>query len=281
MRGKTRGFFEDTGIILLLISSIYGAYYLYDNATNDSSILLESNQLVKQDFDKVEILEKSFLDKSFITVKNIFDDVIPLFKDEEAKISLAKNDTETLKAIDKKALLTLKNEEESPKIEEKIILTEKDAESVKIEEQNIPFSVKEEDSAQIREEINPIVENVIIEKETPIVVKIKEETTIVEPQNIKNEKNVDKNALRNFLRKLKFDIASNIEKNEFYDSNESQKLKLRITVLKDGNYEALHFVNGNKELFDKNKKNILKVFPLEISDSIVNDFPRYVRISIK
>ena len=281
MQGKTRSFFEDTGIILLLISSIYGAYYLYDNATNDSSILLESNQSIKQDFDKVGIVEKSFLEKSFITVQNIFDDVIPLFKDEEVKISLAKNDTETLKAIDKKTLLTIKNEEESPKIEEKIILTEKDAESVKIVEQNIPFSVKEEDSAQIREEINPIVENVITEKETPIVVKIKEETTIAEPQNIKNEKNVDKNALRNFLRKLKFDIASNIEKNEVNDSSESQKLKLRITVLKDGNYEALHFVNGNKELFDKNKKNILKVFPLQISDSIVNDFPRYVRISIK
>ena len=282
MQGKTRGFFEDTAIILVFAGTIYGAYYLYNNSSNDSIILPQSVQLDAKDPNIELSEEKNFFDRNIILVKNIFDDLLPLFLSKK----------EDLKIIEKKI---------SPVIEEKPYIMEKETPSEvkdsKTIEEKIPLVIEEKPYVIEKEttpEIKEIVESQIKEEKTPLVIEekpyvIEKETTpeikeIVESQiieEIKNKKIVDKNALRVFLRQLKFDIASNIDKSDAQNSNESQKLKIRITVLKDGNYERLHFVDGNKKLFDKHKENILKVLPLNISDSIVAEFPRYVRISIK
>lgn len=278
MRGKTRGFFEDTVIILVFSGTIYGAYYLYDNASNGSVLLAESVNLEKKEIEK-----NNFFERNYTLVKNIFDEILPLFKDEVT--------VKNAYLLDEKISGTVERVDETAILEEKFSLVKKDTEEVKIIEEKTPLLVEDiEESHKIEEKISSVVkdeektqiiEDQILEKEIPLVVKTTEESKIVKSQDIKNEKNVDKNALRIFLRQLKFDIASNIDKTYSFNSNESQKLKIRITVLKDGNYEGLHFVDGNKKLFDKNKENILKVFPLNISDSIINEFPRYVRISIK
>ena len=125
----------------------------------------------------------------------------------------------------------------------------------------------------IEENIIPasIVENKIIKEVPPIVDKIE----------IKKEKNVDLVKLRTFLRDLKFKIATNIVKRDDLNESISQKLKIRVTVLKDGNYEELTFVNGDEKLFEINKENIINVFPVQIDEKIKDDFPRYVRIGIK
>lgn len=270
MQGKTKGFFEDTAIILVFTGTIYGAYYLYNNTSNDSVILSESVQLEKKDLNIELSEEKSFFDKNFILLKNMFTDLFPLFKDQEK---------------DEMIPIIVKRVKETPIIEEKVSLIKNDIEALKISEQRTPLLVSKMEKNQIKKEkTDSIVENEEVEitvKETPPILKYTEKVKIVELNDGKNKKNVDKSDLRVFLRQLKFDIASNIDKSDAQNSDESQKLKIRITVLKDGNYERLHFVDGNKKLFDKNKENILKVFPLNISDSIVSEFPRYVRISIK
>ena len=101
---------------------------------------------------------------------------------------------------------------------------------------------------------------------------------------IKAKKQITKNndlpILRKFLRQLKFNIASKIVNNNL-DLNDAKMLKIRITLLPDGNYEQLTFVSGNKQLFETNKVNILKVFPVEMKEEIKDHFPRYVRVSIK
>jgi len=205
MQGKTKGFFEDTGIILVLAASIYSGYYIYteffSNTENSSKIL------VIEDINKV---------KNDLNVEN--------------------NNTVILPTI-------------------------------------IPDKIKET-PVEIFEEKEKIIipEKTIIKK-------------IVPSSEIKPKKKITKNnnlpVLRKFLRKLKFNIASKIVKYDDLDISKTKMLKIRITLLPNGNYEQLAFVSGDKKLFEKNKENILKVFPVEMKEEIKSHFPRYVRVSIK
>ena len=52
----------------------------------------------------------------------------------------------------------------------------------------------------------------------------------------------------------------------------SHELKIRITVLKDGSYEDLRFVDGDKQLFEMNQSNIVRVFPLDIDEKFKMNF---------
>ena len=145
--------------------------------------------------------------------------------------------------------------------------------------------------------IEKIVEQVIIEpiekqelKEKEIKTEIQSPKIMKKPlppiiekkeKEVKKEKNVDLTILKTFLRNIKFSIASNIVKRDDINATVSQELKLRVTVLKDGSFEDLLFVDGDKQLFEMNKENILKVFPVYIDNKIKDEFPRYIRISIK
>ena len=132
----------------------------------------------------------------------------------------------------------------------------------------------------IKEATEVIAENTI--SDTVVKNKIIDEVpAIVDKIETKKEKNVDLGKLRTFLRDLKFKIATNIVKRDDLNESISQKLKIRVTVLKDGNYEELTFVNGDEKLFEMNKENIINIFPVQIDEKIKDDFPRYVRISIK
>jgi len=205
MQGKTKGFFEDTGIILVLAASIYCGYYIYteffSNTENSSELFITENiNEVKKD------------------------------------LNLENNDTVILSTV------PTTNIKEVPEIdlEEKKTIT--------------------------------IQEKTIIKKVLPnLEIKAKKQIT----------KNNDLPILRKFLRQLKFNIASKIVNNNDLDLNDAKMLKIRITLLPDGNYEQLTFVSGNKQLFETNKANILKVFPVEMKEEIKDHFPRYVRVSIK
>jgi len=205
MQGKTKGFFEDTGIILVLAASIYCGYYIYteffSNTENSSELFITENiNEVKKD------------------------------------LNLENNDTVILSTV------PTTNIKEVPEIdlEEKKTIT--------------------------------IQDKTIIKKVLPnLEIKAKKQIT----------KNNDLPILRKFLRQLKFNIASKIVNNNDLYLNDAKMLKIRITLLPDGNYEQLTFVSGNKQLFETNKANILKVFPVEMKEEIKDHFPRYVRVSIK
>jgi len=172
------------------------------------------------------------------------------FFDETVKSS---NITE----LKEKKVLNIIDSNESNNVEKILTIKQPIKETIEVIEENIiPAS---------------IVENKIIKEVPPIVDKIE----------IKKEKNVDLVKLRTFLRDLKFKIATNIVKRDDLNESISQKLKIRVTVLKDGNYEELTFVNGDEKLFEMNKENIINIFPVQIDEKIKDDFPRYVRISIK
>ncbi|RLA83815.1 MAG: hypothetical protein DRG78_03280 [Epsilonproteobacteria bacterium] len=117
----------------------------------------------------------------------------------------------------------------------------------------------------------------IIDKE--IVVK---KTIIKEEIIVKKEKNVDLKLLRSFLIETQYKIRNNIVyPSDTNKTKENLFIKVKVTILKDGSYEQLKFVDGDKEMFESNKENILKVFPLVIDKKISDDFPRYFRMTIK
>jgi len=126
------------------------------------------------------------------------------------------------------------------------------------------------------------LENQKVKKTTQEKIK-KEDKQIVnkqiDPQRIANlVKNVDLKVLKSFLKDIKLKVNDVIQ---FDDTNSSKNiLHLRVTVLKDGSFEQLKLIDGNKELFDNNKNNIESIFPLQIDEKIIQDFPRYVRIKI-
>ena len=145
---------------------------------------------------------------------------------------------------------------------------------VKIEKKELPKSIiikKEVEKPKVK--ITKLVEV----KDIKQIIKEQPKKKVV-----KKEKNVDLKLLRSFLIETQFKIRQNI----IYptDTNETVQdrfLKIKITILKDGNYEQLKFVDGDKDIFDLNKENILKVFPLVIDEKIADDFPRYFRMNIK
>lgn len=226
MQGKTKSFFEDTSIVLVLAVIIIVGYTFYDN---DS---LETNS------DTNTYFTTNNIDKFFTEIKK-------------------------LPALIETLLIQEKNDSISASIEnnETIILTD-----VPIDlNTTIPF---------IEAEIKPKKE---IEAEKKVILEekvINEEKTIV-------EKNIDLKMLKVFLKNLEIQLIQSIVENPDVNSTKSQNLRFRITLLKDGNYEQLTFVNGNKELFESNKENILKNFPIDIDDKIKDEFPRYIRINLK
>ncbi|MEA2017450.1 MAG: hypothetical protein U9N59_03285 [Campylobacterota bacterium] len=126
-----------------------------------------------------------------------------------------------------------------------------------------------------------VEEKKVIEKEPEIVVEEIDEVVQKKESIVKDEKNVDLKMLRAFLIETQYKIRKNIIYPEDTNGTKQDRfMRLKITILKDGSYEQLRFVEGNKEIFDLNKENILNLFPLVIDEKISGDFPRYFRMKI-
>lgn len=135
--------------------------------------------------------------------------------------------------------------------------------------------------------INKVEDNISVVKnikKTEIIIKDKNEKKDIKNTKIleKKVKSVDLRVLRAFLIDTQNKVRNNIRYN--IDDNGTiikKDLNFKVTILKDGGYEQLTFVDGDLDLFEKNRENILKIFPLKITDNISDDFPRYFRVKIK
>ena len=175
--------------------------------------------------------------------------------------------------------------------------------SNEIEEENIPTAIEktlEPDTKKV-EEIKPVIEEIKEEPkkiESPILEPKKEEliqTQIVEPKAKIEQKEVQKPTIttsseeldekakvEEFYKTIRDKINANITKN--VDKNLSRNgeyANIKLTILKDGRYEQLIFVDGDKEYFNLFKPSIIEVFPIKIDDSLKNSFPRYFRMKIE
>ncbi len=154
-------------------------------------------------------------------------------------------------------------------VQEKVILEE---ETISQKEEVIVQEINTSTEENISIEIEPIKENIIKQK------TISQKEIIIQKAK---KQFVNKETLNNFLKTVKKQINSKMIIDDKIDITiQKDYLKIRITILKDGNYEELKYMEGNKILFDINKQNILKVFPVSIKEEIQDQFPRYIRHTI-
>ncbi|NCB11244.1 MAG: hypothetical protein EOM78_06395 [Erysipelotrichia bacterium] len=92
----------------------------------------------------------------------------------------------------------------------------------------------------------------------------------------------EKAKIEKFYQSIREKIYSNIEKNVDKSALKSGEfINIRVTILKDGKIEQLTLTEGRKEYFELTKPSIYKSFPVQIDESIKNNFPRYFRMKIE
>lgn len=223
MKGRTRSFFEDVFVLLIILGVFVTGYYLFFSEEE------KKQQTIATSVTKVENEESAIIHKETLVEK------------EQEEIIEQNNYLED----QKEATLDPKKED---KEKQQVPLQEETTEKI------------DQKDTQGDEEIS---------------------TTKVDPNRIAHlVKNVDLQLLKKFKEDIKQAMKDSIVLDETRDIEE-QNFSIRVTVLKNGEYEQLTFRGGDQVTFEQNQANILKVFPLEIDPKIVQDFPRYLRYTFK
>lgn len=202
---------------------------------------------------------------------------------EEVKIQEEKATTEkrveinnSKESVDNeiKVLNGIKDESNnSEKVEEKIV------ELPKVE----PLQKEQIEDLGKNNETLPI-ERKIEEKIEPIKVEpLKIEKNTTETINTQTTQDLDDKAkIEAFYSTIREKIYANIDKN--VDKSlikNGEFVNIKLTILKDGNYEQLTFIEGNKEYFELFRSSIKEAYPVKIDDSLKSNFPRYFRMKIE
>lgn len=233
MRGKTKSFFEDTFILLIVAVLIYGIY----------SFLFSSEEVKVQE------------------AKTIVEKEVELNVNKEPVI----NEIKVLNGIKDGSSNSEKIEEkvvELPKVEP---IQKEQVEDLNKNNETLPIERK------IEEKIEPAkVEPLKIEKNTTEAIKT---TTQDSDEKIKVE------AFYSTIReKIYANIDRNVDKSLIKNG---EFVNIKLTILKDGSYEQLTLVEGNKEYFELFRSSIKEAYPVRIDDSLRNSFPRYFRMKIE
>jgi hypothetical protein len=92
----------------------------------------------------------------------------------------------------------------------------------------------------------------------------------------------DKAKIDAFYKTIKEQILSNVRKN--VDSNlvkQGDFINVRLTILKDGRYEQLTYIEGNKDYLELIRPSLSQAFPVNIDNSLKANFPRYFRMKVE
>lgn len=285
MKRRTKNFVEDILIILSIFFILYLIYFFafkQDDELSLESIKNETKvEIVTQE--KEIVSESSFLKKVYEEIKEkIFQDTN---EDETSSIKQVEKKEESIKNIhlSQRAEILSKQDERVRELSVKEqISDEPNIEVVKQEE------IKDSSSEKVEEKLE---EKATIEEKTTIEEK-KEEQTEQAPletkvyEEIKTDENSDEahNDIGNideFFYRFDKKVYSNIDRS--FDKTSFKRgefLNIRVTILKDGSYEQLTFLNGNSEYFNKIKPQIEQMFPLNIEENLKGHFPRYYRMKI-
>jgi hypothetical protein len=227
LRAKTRSFFEDTFILVVIAVLIYLAYSFFFSSDEKEEIVEDNKTTIEQ---KVEALIHEKLLNNVVTKEEIKKD-------------------ETI------------------------------SEQVDTSNQNLPQEAqtqREKIEEVINNKDNPAIEETIEQIKEP-------EKNVVEIEEKPEVQVIDEKAkVALFNQSIEEKIYSNIEKNVDKNLIKSDDFtNVRLTILKDGNYEQLTFVDGEKKYFNLIKSSIIQSFPVEIDKSIQNNFPRYFRMKVQ
>jgi hypothetical protein len=231
LRAKTKSFFEDTFLLLIIAVLIYLAYSFFFSSDEKTEIVEDNKTTIEK---KVEALihEK-------------------LFNKDEIK----KDET----------------------ISEQVDTTEKNLpQETLTQREQIEEVINTKDSPAIEETIEPIKET------SETLATVKEDKTVLSEEKPAVELSDEKAKMVLFNQSIEQKIYSIIERN--VDKNLIKNYdyaNIRLTILKDGTYEQLTFIDGNKNYFNLVKSSISQAFPVEMDSSLKNNFPRYFRMKIQ
>ena len=214
---------------------------------------------------------KSFLEDVFIlfVVGILIFAIYSIFFSSDEKVESENNKIFTEKNIEEapKEIVDEKQIEDELEKKEDEVISQSSKEIVEtdlIPENKIVPETSKEDS--IKKEI---IEPKVIESSKPVVETNSDSTTNLTDEKAKIEA---------FYQTIREKINSNIDKSAL---KRGEYINIRLTLLKDGRYEQLTFMDGNKEYFELVKSSIYKAFPVVMPNEIKNNFPRYFRMKIE
>ncbi|MCT7432980.1 hypothetical protein N5T66_06755 [Aliarcobacter cryaerophilus] len=305
MKRRTKNFVEDILIIIGVLFILYLIYFFVFSKDNDLSFetaTKESKVEIETKDSKVFVSEDGFLSKIYEDIKNNF------FQDKNEEVLTAKVEDENKEESTKNIYLSqraeiLSKQEERVKDVNTQEQTTKNEENISTDNTNSEALKQEEIKDKVVENIvEQRVENKLAteQKNEEPVQQIKDndhkdETILLEPkttletktlEDVKTDENSEEvhhevSNIDDFFDRFEKKVYSNIDRN--FDKTTFKRgefVNIRVTILKDGSYEQLTFLNGNSDYFNKVKPQIEEIFPLKIEENLKSHFPRYYRMKI-
>ena len=312
MKRRTKNFVEDILIVIGVFFILYLIYFFVFSKDNDLSLetaTKETKVEVETKDSKLFVSENGFLSKIYEDIKN------KLFSDNNDELLIVKKVEDENKEESTKNIYLTQRAEILSKQEERVKedlntqeQTIKSEENISTDNTNIE-ALKQED---IKDKVveNKVVENIdeqrvenklaTEQKHEESVDQIKDndhkdETILLEPkttletktlEDVKTDENSEEvhhetSNIDDFFDRFEKKVYSNID--IIFDKTTFKRgefVNIRVTILKDGSYEQLTFLNGNSDYFNKVKPQIEEIFPLKIEENLKSHFPRYYRMKI-
>ena len=308
MKRRTKNFVEDILIVIGVFFILYLIYFFVFSKDNDLSLetaTKETKVEIETKDSKVFVSENGFLSKIYEDIKN------KLFSDNNDELLIVKKVEDENKEESTKNIYLTQRAEILSKQEERVKedlntqqeQTTKNEENISTENRNIEALKQEEIKDKVVENVvEQRVENKLAteQKHEEPVQEIKDndhkdETILLEPkttletktlEDVKTDENSEEvnhevSNIDDFFDRFEKKVYSNIDRN--FDKTTFKRgefVNIRVTILKDGSYEQLTFLNGNSDYFNKVKPQIEEIFPLKIEENLKSHFPRYYRMKI-
>lgn len=307
MKRRTKNFVEDILIIIGVLFILYLIYFFVFSKDNDLSFETakkESKVEVETKDSKVFVSENGFLSQIYEDIKNkLFADNNELLTIKKVEEENKEDNTKNIYLSQRAEILSKQEERVKEDLNTQQEQTTKNEENISTENRNIE-ALKQEDIKDkvVENVVEQRVENRLAteQKNEEPVQQIKDndhkdETILLEPkttletktlEDVKTDENSEEvhhevSNIDDFFDRFEKKVYSNIDRN--FDKTTFKRgefVNIRVTILKDGSYEQLTFLNGNSDYFNKVKPQIEEIFPLKIEENLKSHFPRYYRMKI-
>lgn len=307
MKRRTKNFVEDILIIIGVLFILYLIYFFVFSKDNDLSFetaTKETKVEMETKDSKVFVSENGFLSQIYEDIKNkLFADNNELLTIKKVEEENKEDNTKNIYLSQRAEILSKQEERVKEDLNTQQEQTTKNEENISTENRNIEALKQEEIKDKVVENVvEQRVENKLAteQKNEEPVQQIKDndhkdETILLEPkttletktlEDVKTDENSEEahhevSNIDDFFDRFEKKVYSNIDRN--FDKTTFKRgefVNIRVTILKDGSYEQLTFLNGNNDYFNKVKPQIEEIFPLKIEENLKSHFPRYYRMKI-
>ena len=307
MKRRTKNFVEDILIIIGVLFILYLIYFFVFSKDNDLSFetaTKETKVEMETKDSKLFVSENGFLSQIYEDIKNkLFADNNELLTIKKVEEENKEDNTKNIYLSQRAEILSKQEERVKEDLNTQQEQTTKNEENISTENRNIEALKQEEIKDKVVENVvEQRVENKLAteQKNEEPVQQIKDndhkdETILLEPkttletktlEDVKTDENSEEvhhevSNIDEFFDRFEKKVYSNIDRN--FDKTTFKRgefVNIRVTILKDGSYEQLTFLNGNSDYFNKVKPQIEEIFPLKIEENLKSHFPRYYRMKI-